>query len=98
MKISVTSLRKFTGYLTIAIQTAVIYVSDNTSQIMVLVLGQQKGGKGTGNISLTGWTPRWERSAGMNWEIGTDRVTLLCVKQIMRIYGIAQGTLLSALW
>ena len=88
MKISVTSLRKE------AIQTAVTYVSDNTSQMMVLILDQQEGKKGTGNFSLNGWTLRWERRAGMNWETGT----LPCVKQIMRIYCIAQGTLLSALW
>ena len=41
-----------------------------------------------------------ERRGGMNWEIGTDISTLLilCTKELMRMYRIAQGTLLSALW
>ena len=38
---------------------------------------------------------RW---GGMKWEIGTDIHTMLCIKQIMRTYCIAQGTLLGALW
>ena len=38
------------------------------------------------------------RAHGMNWEVGTDICTLLCIKEItMRTYCIAQGTLLSAL-
>ena len=65
---------------------------------MILILGQQEGRKGTGNFSLNGWTPRWEGRAGMNWEIGTDLVAGAGVKQIIRIYWIARGTSLRALW
>ena len=28
------------------------------------------------------WTPREERGSGMNWEIGIDIYTLICIKQI----------------
>lgn len=84
--------------MTTIIQIAVIYVSDNTSQIMILILDQQEGRKGTGNFSLNGWMPRWGRRAGMNWEIGTDPPAAAGVKQIMRICWIAQGTSLRALW
>ena len=44
-----------------------------------------KGGKGVGG-------------GGMNWEIGIDIYTLLCIKDIKRTYCIAQGTLFNALW
>ena len=42
-----------------------------------------------------------EREAGMNWEIGIDRYTLLtlCInRQPMRTYCVTQETLLSSLW
>ena len=28
------------------------------------------------------WTPRWEGSSGINWEIGTGIYTQQCIKQI----------------
>ena len=28
------------------------------------------------------WTPRGKKRSGMNWEIGTDMYTPLCIKQI----------------
>ena len=34
----------------------------------------------------------------MNWEVGNDMCTLLWIKQLIRIYCIAQGTLLNSLW
>ena len=39
-----------------------------------------------------------ERWGGMNWKIGADIYILLCIKQIMRTYCVAQGTFLNALW
>ena len=39
-----------------------------------------------------------ERWGGLNWKIVADKYTLLCIKQIMRTYCVAQGTLLNALW
>ena len=49
--------------------------------------------------SINIWSPRQGREDEMNWEIGTDIFTMLCIKYITNeSYCIAQRTLLSALW
>ena len=43
------------------------------------------------------YTKVGKKGSGMNWEIRLNIYTLLCIKQIIRIYCVAQGSLLNAL-
>ena len=45
------------------------------------------------------WLPSGGREVGMNWEIGIDIYTLLCIKAVTNEHLlVVQGSLLSALW
>ena len=85
------------GWIQRLIQSEISKKEKNKYRILMHICGIQKNGTDepvcraeieTEMQRTNVWTPRWEKwgvgggGGGMNWEIGIDIYTLICMKQI----------------